>query len=120
MTRPTVGMEKARKLATELRRKNREGRSYRTIAREDYGDRVNFATLNRIAINRGAWLPRDMHILKELGLITDKPKGPRLPKWLRKNDTTIQWFVGQREKIKKMSVETRDEVKKRRQPGDIK
>jgi hypothetical protein len=56
-------------LADYLLRENRGGRSWRTIAREDYGDRVHFATLNRIALSGGGWLPRDRRVLRVLGLV---------------------------------------------------
>lgn len=59
---------KAKTLARRLLRENRHGRSWRTIAREDYNGSVNHATLNRIAINKGEWLPKDNNLLIALGL----------------------------------------------------
>lgn len=62
----------AETLAKRLLEQNRSGRSWRKIAREDYGGRVNFATLNRIAIHGGKWLPKDKKILDTLGLLVHK------------------------------------------------
>lgn len=59
---------KAKTLARRLLRENKHGRSWRTIAREDYNGTVNHATLNRIAINKGEWLPKDSNLLIALGL----------------------------------------------------
>lgn len=64
---------KARALARRLLRANKKtrshaGRSWRVIAREDYGGKVNHATLNRIANSEGAWLPKDKALLILLGL----------------------------------------------------
>lgn len=70
---PTVSPSRAKKLARTLLRENRKfRRSWRIIA-NDYG--VNHATLNRIALHRGEWLPKDKTILIKLGLI--KPRLPR-------------------------------------------
>lgn len=69
----TVSPSKARKLARSLLRENRKnGRSWRVIAHEDYHDAINYATLNRIALSKGAWLPKDETILMALGLITPR------------------------------------------------
>jgi hypothetical protein len=68
---------KARTLARRLLRENRgtrskEGRSWRVIAREDYQDKINYATLNRFALSQGEWLPANeelrTHMLIVLGL----------------------------------------------------
>jgi hypothetical protein len=61
-------MTRARLLARHLIAQHSRGRSWRTIAREDYCDRVHFATLNRIAKTGGEWLPKDAQILAALGL----------------------------------------------------
>lgn len=59
---------KAKTLARKLLRENRHGRSWRVISREDYQGKVNHATLNRIAINKGEWTPKDEALLITLGL----------------------------------------------------
>lgn len=64
---------KAKSLALSLLRQNKKfKRSWRVIAREDFNGNVNHATLNRIAISRGAWLPKDKKILIALGLKQEK------------------------------------------------
>ena len=64
----------AQGLSERLLSENRSGRSWRTIAREDFGDQVNFATLNRIAREGGQWLPKDRKVLRVLGLIEPKKR----------------------------------------------
>lgn len=59
---------KAETLARRLLRENRHGRSWRVISREDFGGKVNHATLNRIAKTKGAWLPKDETLLIALEL----------------------------------------------------
>ena len=58
----------AETLAKRLQDENDRGRSWRRIAREDYGNKVHFATLNRIAIHGGEWLPKGRNVLIALGL----------------------------------------------------
>ncbi len=67
-------IDRAETLAKRLLSENNSGRSWRKIAREDYGDKVNFATLNRIAIHDGKWVPKDRKIQRVLGLIEPKPE----------------------------------------------
>jgi len=75
----------ARKIAVRIFRENRNGRSYRAIAREDYPG-VKPGTLNRFANAKGAWIPKDCEILTALGL--KKPSKPHeykpLPEWMKK------------------------------------
>ena len=68
-------MTKAAALALHLIAEHDLGRSWRTIAREDYGNQVHFATLNRIALSAGEWLPKDKQVLTALGL--RKERKPR-------------------------------------------
>lgn len=78
-----LSMSRARKLAKSLLNENSHGRSWRKIAREDYGDAVNYATLNRFAKSEGKWIPKNKDILAALGLY--KPRLPYLrPSWLFK------------------------------------
>jgi hypothetical protein len=72
----------ARRFAKRILRENKK-RSYRRIVREDFPTRradgnyvVNFGTLNRIANERGNWLPKDKEILIALGL--KKQSRPRI------------------------------------------
>ena len=64
--------DRACKLAKRLLSENRSGRSWRQIAREDYGDQVHFATLNRIANAAGEWIPRSRKVQLLLGLVERK------------------------------------------------
>jgi hypothetical protein len=64
---------KGKSLAGRLLRANhgtrsKPARSWRVIAREDYSGKISHATLNRIAITGGEWLPKDKKILILLGL----------------------------------------------------
>ena len=82
----SISSSKARKIAKRLLKENREnGRSWRTIAREDYDNQVNFATLNRFALSEGEWIPKNKEILVALGLSKPRKKFPR-PAWL------LRWY----------------------------
>jgi hypothetical protein len=60
-------------LALHLLSENRiGGRSWRSIAEEDFNGKVNHATLCRFALSGGTWIPKDRKIQKALGLI--KPR----------------------------------------------
>ncbi len=73
-----VSPAKAKKLARTLRRENlKNGRSWRTIAREDYQDQIDQSTLSRIARNKGKWIPKGEHFLILLGLITPRRPHPK-------------------------------------------
>lgn len=113
----TASITKAKKLATSLLRANRLGRSWRTIAHEDYADQVNHATLNRIAIHKGDWLPKDETILKALGLITPRSPFAGLPKWFVRTDDALSFFNRQRAKVKEMGKATRQAVVKAKMIG---
>lgn len=74
-------MDKAKKLARRLLRKNRgtrskPARSWRIIAREDYENKLPAGTLCRFAINDGEWLPKDERILVALGLKKERKPRP--------------------------------------------
>lgn len=77
----SLSTPRARKLAKSLLNENSHGRSWRKIAREDYGDTVNYATLNRFAKSQGDWLPKNKEILAALGLYKPREPYPR-PSWL--------------------------------------
>lgn len=77
-------MATAKQTARALLRANRrEGISYRQIEKCGYRNDeisilpgVNHGTLNRVATSKGNWLPKDIEILKRLGLYHEKQ--PRL------------------------------------------
>ncbi|RPI95526.1 MAG: hypothetical protein EHM40_02930 [Chloroflexi bacterium] len=107
-----ISAARARKLAKRLCDENAKGRSWRTIAREDYGNQISHATINRIANKGGEWLPKDKRLLVLLGL--KKPRGVRpLPKWLQDTPEARAWFDGQRQKVGQMAKATRDEMRKK-------
>lgn len=101
----TVGMAKARKFATGLLRENRDGASWRQLE-EKYG--VNFATLNRIANSRGEWLPKDVDVLKKLGLITERSPYAIMPRWWMRTPEAFAAFLQTRGQAKKLSDDTRE------------
>lgn len=109
----TVSLSSAKKLARTLLVLNGKlSMSWREIAFHVYNDKVNFATLNRIAKSKGKWLPKNEDILKTLGLI--KPRNPFviLPKWFDRSDQALEWFKAKRQTIKEMSQESRMSLKK--------
>ncbi len=99
----TISSSKARKLARSLLRQNRNGRSWRVIANEDYQGKVNYATLNRFAISKGTWIPKDEKILIALGL--KKPCELKLPP-----PPIPEWMKQVKRKIAGMAKQTRQEV----------
>jgi hypothetical protein len=73
LEKTVVMSQKAKTLARSLLRRNRgtrsnPGRSWRAIARDDYGDKINNATLCRIALSDGEWIPKDNQTQILLGL----------------------------------------------------
>ena len=70
-----IPQTKVKKLARMLLRENRCGRPWRTIAREDYKNKINQSTLSRIARGKGIWTPRDEKLLILLGVL--KPRKPK-------------------------------------------
>ena len=87
--------DRAFALAKRLLSENRSGRSWRKIARQDFGDKVNFATLNRIAKSGGHWLPKNRKLLRVLGLIETKPPDPE---WLARRKRAIRRMVKETKK----------------------
>jgi hypothetical protein len=72
----TVSPSKAKRLARTLLRENRKfKRSWRKIAKDFDG--ISHATICRIALSKGAWLPKDKDILVKLGLIVPRPPRPK-------------------------------------------
>ena len=98
----TISPTKAKRLAKSLMKENRT-RSWRQIAKEDYSDQINYATLNRFAIHKGTWLPRDEKILVTLGL--KKPCVPKSPP-----EPLPQWLKQVKKKIAGMAKDTRRDV----------
>lgn len=106
-----VSDKKAKHLAWVLRQMNRQGRSWRTIAREDYGDRVHFATLNRIALSKGKWLPKDEQVLIVLGLIKLRSPYAGMPRYFHRTPEALSWFQHKKELVKSLSQASRKMTK---------
>jgi hypothetical protein len=102
-----VASSKAKKLARSLLRKNRDGKTWRQIAQEDYQGRVSFATLNRLAINRGEWIPKDEEILSILGLLTIRSPYAIMPRWFNRTPEALTWFLHTRGLAKGIADSTR-------------
>lgn len=76
---------KAKSIARRLLRENRgtrskPARSWRVIARDDFKDQINYATLCRFAISQGEWLPKDERLLILLGLKREHKSAHQQPK----------------------------------------
>jgi hypothetical protein len=113
MQKPTRTSRKAKKLALALLRENRAGRTWREISEQDYHGKVHFATLNRIAIHKGAWLPKDEAVLMCLGLITQRSPYAIMPRYFNRNPEALTWFLHKRDLVKGLSTETRQEVRRK-------
>lgn len=95
---------KAKTLARRLLKQNRgtrsiPARSWRVIAREDFNNQINYATLCRFAINDGEWLPKDEHLQVVLGLKRErKSASHKQPRDLFDMATsTLRKMINQRE-----------------------
>lgn len=78
---------KAKTLARRLLRENRgtrtkTGKPWRTIASDDYGDRIAAGTLCRFALSEGEWLPKDKELQILLGVKSERKPKPQQPKAL--------------------------------------
>src|SRR5689334_9714286 len=72
-------MSTPKQIARSLLRENRKNeRSWRTIAREDYDNKVNPSTLCRFAISRGKWKPKDKAIQARLGILKKRKVQPKM------------------------------------------
>lgn len=100
----------ARKIVKRLIQENAKGRSWRTIAREDFPmlgvdgkPIVKPGTLNRIANENGNYFPVEDEILIALGLkksCVPKPPPAPIPPWLR----------DMKKKIAVMAKQTRKDI----------
>lgn len=76
---------KAKTLARRLLKQNRgtrskPARSWRVIAREDFNNNINHATLCRFAIAEGEWIPKDDHLQIVLGLKRERKPNTSQPR----------------------------------------
>ena len=102
-----IASSKAKKLARSLLRENHNGRSYRTIAREDYQDKIDQSTLSRIARGKGTWLPKNPEMLNLLGLLTVRSPYAIMPRWWQRTPEALLHFKYIRDQARTISNETR-------------
>lgn len=103
-------MNKTQKLAKELRIKA-ETRGWREIAEQDYGGRIHFSVLNKIALSDGRHIPADKATQYALGIY--KPR--RLPpKTIINDDHGQSWTLYMRNLIKSIRTETPKELSRRK------
>lgn len=107
MAKMTIASSKAKKLARRLLSENRNGRSYRTIAREDYRDEIDQSTLSRIARTKGEWLPKSHELLELLGLLTIRSPYGIMPRWWKRTPEALERFVYVRNQARIIANETR-------------
>lgn len=103
-------MSKTQKLARKLKKKS-QTRTYREIAEQDYGGRVHFATLNKIANSDGTYVPTDKATQYLLGLY--KPRSIT-PKTIVNNERGQSWTLYMRELIKGIRTPTPKELSRRK------
>jgi hypothetical protein len=102
---------KIKKLVRDLKRKAKT-RGWRDIAKQDYGNRVHFSVLNKIANTGGAYTPSDEKTRIILGLYR-KPR--RLtPKTIHNDDRGQSWTLYMRHLIKGMATPTPTQLTKKR------
>lgn len=108
---------KAKTLARRLLRENRgtrskEGRSWRVIAREDYNDQINNATLCRFAISQGEWIPKDERLQIVLGLKHPRKACAHVQDIFDMPTATLLWKLTHREPMPPMSQQRAREIKR--------
>jgi hypothetical protein len=105
---------KARKLARDLIHKAKT-RGWRDIAEQDYGGKIHFSVLNKIANTGGKYIPSDEKTKILLGIYR-KPR--RLtPKTIHNDDRGQSWTLYMRHLIKGMATPTPTELTKKRGKG---
>ena len=102
---------KARKLARELLRKNAT-RTWREISEQDYGGRIHFSVLNRIANTGGAYIPTDKAAQFLLGIY--KPRRIT-PKTIANTEAGQSWTLYIRGLVKSIRTQTPKELARRKQ-----
>lgn len=108
---------KAKTIARRLLKQNRgtpsiPARPWRTIAREDYGDKIPNGTLSRFALSDGEWLPKDEYQYL-LGLKRERKATHSQPKDLFDMATdTLRWKLTHREPMPPLSQQREREIKK--------
>ena len=96
-----------RKAKSKLRRLHKEVNSYRIIARDYYGGRIKFGTLQRFAEDKN-YVPKDEKLLDTLGLIKERSPYSIMPRWLKREPYVFCRFMMTRHAIKDMFDKTKE------------
>jgi hypothetical protein len=91
--------DRAFALAASLQARHLELKSWRRIAEVDYGDKIHFSVLNKIANTGGKYLPKDRESLITLGLVEAPKRREILP-----GERRVQRIIG------RMARETEKDV----------
>jgi len=110
MSKPNGTSTVAKKAARRLMNENSKGRSWREIAEHDYGNRINFALLNKFALRDGEWIPEDLETQRLLGLYR-KPRRIT-PGYMNNDDKAQSWTLWMRELVKGIRPATPKELVK--------
>lgn len=109
MAKMSIVSAKGKKLARRLLRENKS-RTWREISEQDYGGRIHFAVLNKIANSNGAYIPSGKATQYLLGVY--KPR--RLtPKTIINSEMGQSWTLHMRHLIKSIRTPTPKELSKR-------
>ncbi len=93
----SVSLARAKKLARTLLRENRKnGRAWRTIAKEDFNDEINYATLNRFALSKGEWFPKDKELQIVLGIRKQSKPRPKQKAMMQMNKSELIQHITKR------------------------
>lgn len=99
----SVSLARAKKLARTLLRENRKnGRKWRAIASEDFNNQINFATLNRFALSKGEWFPKDERLQIILGLRKERQPRPKQKTVMQMNKNELIEHYAKR--VEKMNL----------------
>ena len=102
---PRLSKSKIAKRKRELNRLHKIY-SWRKMAADIYGGEIKFGTLERFATDKD-YIPKDVHLLSVLELVTPPSPYRILPKWYKRSPEALSFFQGMREKIKGMYDEAR-------------
>lgn len=99
----TISLARAKKAARTLLRENRKnGRSWRVIAREDFSNSIPAGTLNRFALSKGAWFPKDERLQIILGLRKERQPRPKQKTVMQMNKNELIEHYAKR--VEKMNL----------------
>jgi hypothetical protein len=101
---------RAKKLASRLKQENKT-RTWREISEQDYGGRIHFSVLNRIANTGGAYIPTDKAAQFLLGIY--KPRRIT-PKTIANTEAGQSWTLYIRGLVKSIRTPTPKELIRRK------